>query len=160
VPELAPRPAPATEPPVVEAAERPGAEPAPPGDWSTPEGERRGGSIRGDGTETLVFRRPAPVPTRARIRVVGRDGAERVIEVDGTPLTVGRGTDNGLVLADARVSRRHARIQARRGALVFTDLGSTNGSRVNGIRVDECALGTGDRVQVGDTLLLVEQLPG
>ena len=43
---------------------------------------------------------------------------------------------------------------------MFTDLGSTNGSRVNGVRVDECALGTGDRVQVGDTVLLVEQLPG
>ena len=64
------------------------------------------------------------------------------------------------MLADARVSRHHARLQTRRGTLVFTDLGSTNGSRVNGVRVDECALGTGDRVQVGDTILLVEQLPG
>jgi pSer/pThr/pTyr-binding forkhead associated (FHA) protein len=63
------------------------------------------------------------------------------------------------VLADPRVSRHHARLQARRGTLVFTDLGSTNGSRVNGVRVDECALGTGDRVVVGDTVLLVEQLP-
>lgn len=118
------------------------------------------GSIRGDGTETLVFRRPAPAPVRAVLRVVGRDGSERTVEVDGTPLSLGRGTDNGLVLADPRVSRHHARLQARRGTLVFTDLASTNGSRVNGVRVDECALGTGDRVLVGDTVLLVEQLPG
>ena len=118
------------------------------------------GGIRGDGTETLVFRRPAPVPVHARLRVVARDGTEREVEVDGTPLTLGRATDNSLVLADARVSRHHARLQTRRGTLVFTDLGSTNGSRVNGVRVDECALGTGDRVQVGDTILLVEQLPG
>ena len=118
------------------------------------------GGIRGDGTQTLVFRRPAPAPTRALVRVVGRDGTERTIEVDGTPLTLGRAADNGLVIADPRVSRHHARLQARRGTLVFTDLGSTNGSRLNGVRVDECALGMGDRLLVGDTVLLVEQLPG
>jgi pSer/pThr/pTyr-binding forkhead associated (FHA) protein len=92
--------------------------------------------------------------------VTAKDGAERTIEVDGTPLTLGRASDNALVLGDPRVSRHHARLQARRGTLVFTDLGSTNGSRVNGVRVDECALGSGDRVIVGDTVLLVEQLPG
>lgn len=119
----------------------------------------RPGSIRGDGTQTLVFRRPAPAPTRAVLRMVARDGSERTVEVDGTPLSLGRASDNGLVLADPRVSRHHARLQARRGTLVLTDLGSTNGSRVNGVRVDECALGTGDRVLVGDTVLLVEQLP-
>jgi hypothetical protein len=118
------------------------------------------GGIRGDGTQTLVFRRPAPAPTRALVRVVGRDGVERTVEVDGTPLTLGRAADNGLVIADPRVSRHHARLQARRGTLVFTDLGSTNGSRLNGVRVDECALGMGDRLLVGDTVLLVEQLPG
>ena len=120
------------------------------------------GGIRGDGTgtQTLVFRRPAPAPTRALVRVVGRDGTERTIEVDGTPLTLGRAADNGLVIADPRVSRHHARLQARRGTLVFTDLGSTNGSRLNGVRVDECALGMGDRLLLGDTVLLVEQLPG
>ncbi len=118
------------------------------------------GGIRGDGTQTLVFRRPAPTPTHAVLRVMGRDGAERTIEVDGSPLTLGRATDNGLVIADVRVSRHHARLQARRGTLVFTDLGSTNGSRLNGVRVDECALGMGDRLLVGDTVLVVEQLPG
>jgi hypothetical protein len=118
------------------------------------------GGIRGDGTGTLVFRRPAPVPTRAVLRVVAGDGTERTIEVDGTPLTLGRAADNALVIPDARVSRHHARLQARRGTLVLTDLGSTNGSRVNGVRIDECALGAGDRVLIGDTVLLVEQLPG
>jgi hypothetical protein len=117
-------------------------------------------SIRGDGTQTLVFRRPAPVAARALLRVWAPDGTERTIEVDGTPLTVGRGRDNGLVLSDTRVSRQHGRLQARRGTLVYTDLGSTNGSRVNGIRVDEIALGIGDRLLLGDTVLVVETLPG
>ena len=108
----------------------------------------------------MVYRRPAPPAARAILRVCATDGSESTIEVDGTPLEIGRSSDNRLVLADARVSRRHGRLQARRGALVYTDLGSTNGSRVNGIRVDEIALGMGDRVQVGDTVLVVETLPG
>jgi hypothetical protein len=148
------RPAPAPDPVApVPAAPQDGV-PAEPG------GNARSGGIRGDGTETLVFRRPAPPPARAVLRVTGRDGSERTIEVDGTPLTVGRASDNALVLGDPRVSRHHARLQARRGTLVLTDLGSTNGSRVNGVRVDECALGVGDRVVVGDTVLVIEQLPG
>jgi pSer/pThr/pTyr-binding forkhead associated (FHA) protein len=80
--------------------------------------------------------------------------------VDGTPLTIGRSPDNVLVIEDRRVSRHHGRFQARRGTLVYTDLGSTNGSRVNGIRVDELVLGEGDRLQVGDTVMVVETLPG
>ena len=116
--------------------------------------------VRGDGTQTLVFRRPAPSAARALLRVWSPDGTERTIEVDGTPLTLGRSRDNALVLADTRVSRQHGRLQARRGTLVYTDLGSTNGSRVNGIRVDEIALGVGDRLVLGDTILVVETLPG
>jgi hypothetical protein len=116
--------------------------------------------VRGDGTQTLVFRRPAPSATRAVLRVWSPDGTERTIEVDGTPLVIGRSRDSGLVLADTKVSRQHGRLQARRGTLVYTDLGSTNGSRVNGIRVDEIALGLGDRLLLGDTVLVVESLPG
>ena len=116
--------------------------------------------VRGDGTQTLVFRRPAPTATRAVLRVWSPDGTERTIEVDGTPLAIGRSRDSGLVLADTKVSRHHGRLQARRGTLVYTDLGSTNGSRVNGIRVDEIALGLGDRLLLGDTVLVVESLPG
>jgi len=116
--------------------------------------------VRGDGTQTVVFRRPSPQAARANLRVLPRDGHERLIEVDGSPLTIGRARDNVLVLADARVSRHHGRLQARRGTLVYTDLRSTNGSRVNGIRVDEIVLGEGDRLQVGDTVLVVETLPG
>ena len=116
--------------------------------------------VRGDGTQTLVFRRPAPTATRAVLRVLSPDASERTIEVDGTPLEIGRSRDSGLVLADTKVSRQHGRLQARRGTLVYTDLGSTNGSRVNGIRVDEIALGLGDRLLLGDTVLVVESLPG
>ena len=118
------------------------------------------GSVRGDGTQTLVFRRPVPEAAHAILRVWAPDGTERTIDVDGTPLVIGRSRDCGLILADNRVSRQHGRLQARRGTLVYTDLASTNGSRVNGIRVDEIALGVGDRLLLGDTVLVVETLPG
>jgi hypothetical protein len=132
--------------------------PLPPMPAAAPEAPSAG--IRGDGSQTLVFRRPAPEAARAILRISSRDGRERTLEVGGTPLTVGRSRDNALVLDDGRVSRHHGRFQARRGTLVYTDLGSTNGSRVNGVRVDEVVLGEGDRLQVGDTVMVVETLPG
>ena len=113
----------------------------------------------GDGTRTLVYRRPIVVGPRAVLRIVDGKGRERTVDVDGTLLGIGRAADNGLVIDDTRVSRHHGRLQARRGALVYTDLGSTNGTRVNGLVVDEIALGLGDRIELGDTTLVVESLP-
>jgi hypothetical protein len=107
-------------------------------------------------TNTMVFTVPIPEGPRARLRLIQPGTSERVVELDGRPLTLGRATDNGLVLADGRVSRHHGRISVRRGTLVYTDLQSTNGSRVNGTPVDEVVLGVGDRIELGDTLLVIE----
>jgi hypothetical protein len=109
---------------------------------------------------TMVFKVPIVDWPLARLREIRPNGTQDEIELSGGPLTIGRATDNGLVLHDSRVSRHHARLQARRGTLVFTDLGSTNGSRVNGARVAEVVLGEGDRIEVGDTVLVVESIPG
>ena len=107
-------------------------------------------------TNTMVFTVPTPEGPRARLRLIQPGTSERVIELDGRPVTLGRATDNGLVLADGRVSRHHGRISVRRGTLVYTDLQSTNGSRVNGTAVDEVVLGVGDRIELGDTLVVIE----
>jgi Protein of unknown function (DUF3662)/Inner membrane component of T3SS, cytoplasmic domain len=115
--------------------------------------------IRDKGGEAAVFRRPAPPPARAVLRLTN-GGRERTVEVGAMPATIGRAPDNEIVLTDSRISRHHGRLQARRGTLVYTDLGSTNGSRVNGIRADEIVLGLGDRLQLGDVVLVVEALPG
>ncbi len=105
---------------------------------------------------TMVFEVPALRAPAAILREVGRDGREREVRIDGTLLTIGRSPDNGLALDDARVSRHHARLRARHGMLVLTDLDSTNGVRVNGVRVAEVALGVGDRIEIGDTILVVD----
>jgi FHA domain-containing protein len=111
-------------------------------------------------SQTMVFAAPIVDSPAARLRELRPNGTEREITLDGAPLTIGRAGDNGLVIHDSRVSRHHARLQARRGTLVFTDLESTNGSRVNGSRVAEVALGEGDRIEIGDTVLVVESVSG
>jgi pSer/pThr/pTyr-binding forkhead associated (FHA) protein len=73
--------------------------------------------------------------------------------LDGRPLTIGRGSDADVVVADPLVSRRHARLAQRAGRLVLTDLGSTNGTRVNDGVVKEAVVAAGDRIQLGATRL-------
>ena len=110
-----------------------------------------------DGTDrTMVYAVPAVQAPTAVLRELRRDGGEREVTIDGTLLTIGRSPDNGLAIDDARVSRHHARLRARHGMLVLTDLDSTNGIRVNGVRVAEVVLGVGDRIEIGDTVLVVD----
>ena len=64
--------------------------------------------------------------------------------------TVGRGPDSGVFLDDVTVSRKHAVFERRSGPAWFVrDLGSLNGTYVNGEQVDETKLATGDEVQIG-----------
>jgi hypothetical protein len=111
------------------------------------------------GDATMVFAIRPPDPTIAVLREVRPGAVERTIALDGRPITIGRSPDNDVVVADPLVSRHHIRLQARRGTLILTDLESLNGSRVNGISVSEVALGGGDRIQVGDTVLVVDPPP-
>jgi hypothetical protein len=108
------------------------------------------------GDRTAVFVVPGAEGPRATIREIRPDRSSRTIEFDGRPITIGRAPDNGLVLRDGRASRYHARIDGRRGSLVLSDLGSTNGSFVNDRRVESVALGEGDRIRIGTTSLIVE----
>ena len=109
---------------------------------------------------TAVFVVPTPSGPRATLRQIRPDGSTSSLVVDGRPLTIGRAADNALVIHDSRASRHHARLFARSGVLILADLGSTNGSWVNDRRVEEMPLGEGDRIRVGDTVLIVESVTG
>lgn len=132
---------------------RPGADPT-----SGPGGasERSNRSELPDPSATAVFTLPQPSAPRAVLRAIDPDGRTREVVAEGGVLTIGRAEDNDLVARDARVSRHHGRIVGRRGTLVYVDLGSTNGSKVNGEPVTEVVLGVGDRLEVGDTAITVE----
>jgi len=69
------------------------------------------------------------------------------------PIEIGRGSNSGLVLDADSVSRRHAKIEPIGAGHRLTDLGSTNGTYVNGLRVKEHLLKDGDRIQIGKALL-------
>jgi len=117
------------------------------------------GSFRQGEALRPAVRSGAPPPATALLRVTEPGGREREVRVEGRPLTVGRAADNDVVVASRQVSRHHGRFQNRHGALVYADLASTNGTRVNGVRVDEIVLGAGDRLQLGEVVVLVERLP-
>jgi pSer/pThr/pTyr-binding forkhead associated (FHA) protein len=76
-------------------------------------------------------------------------------------LTIGRGEKNGLRLCERNVSRRHARLLRDGERLLIEDLGSANGTRVNGEILPTgqlASIGGGDRVRIGDFELLLSQL--
>ena len=73
----------------------------------------------------------------------------------GNIKTVGRATRADFVVDAAMVSRLHCRLSAGAFELEVTDLDSTNGTYVNGARVDRATLKTGDRLGVGRVELLV-----
>ncbi|NJN68823.1 MAG: DUF3662 domain-containing protein [Chloroflexaceae bacterium] len=71
------------------------------------------------------------------------------IPLETTLLTLGRGLNNDIVLEDARVSRHHAQLRYKTRRFWVTDLGSTNGTFVNGEPVSETALRNGDVLSLG-----------
>lgn len=117
-----------------------------------------GGSVKTEDADggTRMFEVPVVRAPDVVLEVREPNRVARRIPVSGAPIRIGRAPDCELVLHDSRVSRRHARLVARDGVLVLTDLRSTNGTRVNGHRVSEVVLGAGDRIDVGDTSLVVQ----
>lgn len=87
-------------------------------------------------------------------------GGEFPLKAD-KDIVIGRSADLDMVLVEDMVSRKHARIVASGGKVTIADLGSTNGTFVNGQRVDELELKEGDRILIGTSILkLVAQTDG
>ena len=79
------------------------------------------------------------------------------IPLTGQTVVIGRMPGCDVVLADANVSRRHAEIAPAGGGFVVRDLGSTNGTKVNALRIEtERNLNGGDIVSVGNTHIRFE----
>ncbi|RAY14648.1 DUF2662 domain-containing protein [Actinomadura craniellae] len=139
----------------------------PAGDLATGMFRIRSGVIRGATVEGGEVRRPASdIPQgranafggRPRLLVTstaeGSDGTQRTYEI-ATPVTLlGRGTDCDLRLVDPGVSRHHAEIRVEGPEIVLVDLGSTNGSFVNGQQERRVTLVDGSRVTMGRTTLV------
>jgi diguanylate cyclase (GGDEF)-like protein len=103
--------------------------------------------LKGSGPATIPLLRVVAGPDVLRFAVIDREEA----------LEVGRDPECALSLSDASVSRRHARIERTAGGFFLEDLGSRNGTRVNGeARAGKIQLEAGDRLEVGTVLLRFE----
>jgi pSer/pThr/pTyr-binding forkhead associated (FHA) protein len=76
--------------------------------------------------------------------------------LEGDQLTIGRDSTNGVAINDPEVSRKHARLSFQGGKYVLEDLGSTNGTFVNGQRLaGPIVLKAGDVVSLGEQIVLM-----
>ena len=95
----------------------------------------------------------APPDSASRAFLLVRtDGAPQVrFDLGGALISIGRASDNDVIVDDPEVSRHHCQLKLQHGAYSFADLGSRNGSWINGQPVSEVALGPGDAIRIGST---------
>ena len=132
---------------------------APPDDEQGPDSPPMPDPSAGDFGHTMVYsadrevRRLDPALDRRQALLVG---ADRRNVLSGSRVVLGRSRDADIVLADPNVSRRHAELRRDESGWHVVDLGSTNGIKVNGRRVDQVGLSPGDRITIGVTDLTFE----
>jgi hypothetical protein len=94
----------------------------------------------------------APDSASRAFLLVQTDGAPRVrFDLGGALISIGRASDNDVIVDDPEVSRHHCQLKLQHGAYSLADLGSRNGSWINGQPVSEVALGPGDLIRIGST---------
>ncbi len=86
----------------------------------------------------------------------GKNQGSEFVLVDPSEVVVGRSQEVDVAMVEGMVSRRHARFRVQNNIFTLEDLGSTNGTFVNGERIKHRVLSTGDRVLIGTTIMRVE----
>lgn len=98
---------------------------------------------------TTIIQKAPPQTKSSAMLLLQTAGGPHPIPLESTMLTIGRGLGNDIILEDTRVSRHHAQLRYKSRRFWLTDLGSTNGTFLNGERVLEEALQDGDVVSLG-----------
>ena len=117
------------------------------------------------GDESSTILRPRLEGTEAlnkRLAFLVSAGPDRNLRflVDGPRTLIGKSPACAVKLADGLVSRRHAALDATPEGTRLTDLGSANGTWVNGVRIKECFLVGGEQLRLGDTVIDVHATSG
>jgi DNA-binding NtrC family response regulator len=102
--------------------------------------------------ETRVLRMPAAMPVRTVVLEVNQ-GDGRGLRWEGAQGSIGTAEGNVLVLSDPTVSRYHVRVSATADGIRIADLGSTNGTFVGEVRVEQCSVPNGTSLRLGRTLV-------
>ncbi|NLE43091.1 MAG: FHA domain-containing protein [Chloroflexi bacterium] len=85
----------------------------------------------------------------------------QIFDLNHDILTLGRDPGNDIVIVDPQTSRQHARIMRRGGLMILEDLGSTNGTFVNGVRLTgPHTLSNDDVIGIGDAVILTFRVSG
>jgi pSer/pThr/pTyr-binding forkhead associated (FHA) protein len=87
----------------------------------------------------------------AKLVLLSDGGPEQEYELGKARITLGRAMTNDIIVSDSRASRSHARLECAPTRFTLIDLGSSNGTRVNGQRVERAELQTGDLIMLGNT---------
>ena len=87
---------------------------------------------------------------------VVEEGVQTQLDIARPVITIGRALDNDIRLSNTLVSRHHSRIDTHGGEAWVIDLGSANGTSVNGEKIARRLLSAGDEIQVGGTRLILE----
>ncbi len=112
--------------------------------------EKKGGAAAVDEREIA-----GPIPSGASVRVVRGFFEGLELPVDRDWVVIGRGRSADVVISEPTISRAHAAIGYDGEKFFVEDLGSTNGTAVNGKREQRMQLETGDEIRVGKLLLQV-----
>jgi len=91
----------------------------------------------------------------ARLDIRSRDGARKDFVIQGHRTAIGRAPGNNLMIHDPDVSGRHAAIVVSNGVFIIEDLGSTNGTYLNGRKISRERLYIGDEITVGGAQIIV-----
>lgn len=124
------------------------------------QGESKGENFD-EGRSTLVFAPvnvPHNLPAQAayKLTIISGPDSGRSFFIRSGKQTLGRQPACDFVLIDEQVSRRHCQLEEKQEKILITDLGSSNGTLVNGKKIERCFLNPGERFQVGRTVLELE----
>jgi hypothetical protein len=98
------------------------------------------------------------IPVKPCLKILERDGKNEVIYLGEEVVTIGRSSESDIQLPVDTVSGKHARIVFRNEGFVLEDLGSRNGTFVNGVKTVKCILRNNDQIAVGGVrIVFVEE---
>lgn len=100
-------------------------------------------------SEAMSGENPVAFPHEAVVRIENGFYAGLEWPLGDAPTVIGRGRKADLVIGEATISRTHVRIAATEGRFYLEDLGSTNGTQLNGERVQQAEMRDGDELRMG-----------
>ena len=93
------------------------------------------------------------------LTLILKEGAAPVtLKMEQDAINIGRAKENEIVIKNIKASRRHARIERIGATYQITDLGSGNGTKVNGKKIDFQALKKGDEIGIGDARITLKAI--